>query len=298
MEENNNTPAPETGGAQKPKKKGNKKVLWSLAFILIAAMTIWAITSQPGFSLNGFLSFMEGLDGGWLILAFLAMAGFIVFEALAILTLCRAFGYKRNILKGLSYSTSDIYFSAITPSATGGQPASAFFMLRDGIPGSVVTVVLVANLILYTFSILIIGISSIFFNPALFIEFSTVSKILIIVGGVMQIAVAVGFIFLLFSSGFLHKICDWFLRLLAKLHLIRKLERKREKLKKSIEAYSGYVSELGGKIKPILLAFLFNLLQRASLIAVTIFVFLAAGGSAERVIDVWVSERPRRLISE
>ena len=291
MEENNNTPVPEAVGARKPKKKkANKKLLWSLAFVLIAAMTIWAITSQPNFTLNGFLSFMEGLDGGWLALAFLAMAGFIIFEALAILTLCRAFGYKKNAFQGLSYSTSDIYFSAITPSATGGQPASAFFMIKDGIPGSVVTVVLLANLVLYTFSILAIGTSAICLNPALFLDFSPVSIILIIAGGIMQVAIAIAFIFLLFKSKLLHKICDWFLRLLAKLRIIRKLERKREKLKNAIESYKGYVSELSGKVRMILLAFLFNLLQRASLIAVTIFVFLAAGGPAERIADVWVSE--------
>ena len=134
---------------------------------------------------------MGELDGGWLALAFASMAGFIVFEAFAIMTLVRAFGYKKNVLQGISYSTSDIYVSAITPSATGGQPASAYFMMKDGIPGSVVTVVLLANLVLYTFSIILIGSSSIFFSPALFAEFSPLSKILIIAGGVMPVNTAV-----------------------------------------------------------------------------------------------------------
>ena len=68
--------------------------------------------------------------------------------------LSKAFGYKRKFRKALVYSTSDIYFSAITPSATGGQPASAYFMMNDKIPGAVTTIVLLVNLTLYTTSII------------------------------------------------------------------------------------------------------------------------------------------------
>ncbi|MFR2128888.1 MAG: hypothetical protein ACLS4M_06675 [Eubacterium ventriosum] len=49
--------------------------------------------------------------------------------------LCGTFGYKRPFRKCLVYSSSDIYFSAITPSATGGQPASAYFMMKDKVWG-------------------------------------------------------------------------------------------------------------------------------------------------------------------
>ncbi len=56
------------------------------------------------------------------------------------------------------YSTSDIYFSAITPSAAGGQPASAFYMVRDGMPVSVATSALLLNIVCYTASLDIIGV--------------------------------------------------------------------------------------------------------------------------------------------
>ena len=51
----------------------------------------------------------------WIVAAFGCMLGFIVFEALAVRELSKAFGYKRKFRKALVYSTSDIYFSAITP---------------------------------------------------------------------------------------------------------------------------------------------------------------------------------------
>ena len=91
------------------------------------------------------------------------MLGFILFEGFALVVLRRAFGYRRGVWSGYIYSASDIYFSAITPSATGGQPASAYFMIKDGVPGMVVTVTLVANLFMYTLSIIAIGFVCFFF---------------------------------------------------------------------------------------------------------------------------------------
>ena len=67
---------------------------------------------------------------GFLAAAAVCGGLFIVLEARAILHILRGTGYGRGGLSGVLYSAADIYFSAITPSATGGQPACAYFMLR------------------------------------------------------------------------------------------------------------------------------------------------------------------------
>ena len=271
------------------KHGGKKKLLWTFAFIAIAALTVWAITSQnKGFSLDSFLAFLKGADPVWIIAAVGGMLVFIIFEGLALLCICKAFGYKRNLAKGYSYSVADIYFSAITPSATGGQPASAFFMVRDGIPGSVVTVSLLINLVMYTFAILILGIVCFLMNPMIFLSFSTLSKILIIVGIAAQIVLATVFILILKKDKLLHGICDKVLCVLAKLHLIRKLEKKREKLTKWIQSYKECAAAISGKRAMLVKALILNVLQRASLISVTVFAFLASGGSVSSAADVWV----------
>ena len=152
------------------------KVIWSVAFVLIAALTILAITSQGGFSIEEFSEFISSLNPFWVVMAFVAMLCFILFEGLAIITIVRSLGYKKHIGHGYIYASGDIYFSAITPSATGGQPASAFFMMKDGIPGATVTVALVINLIMYTFGIIILGALAFILNPSIFLGFSFLSK--------------------------------------------------------------------------------------------------------------------------
>lgn len=277
-----------------PKKKESNnlksKLLWSIVFVAIAGLTIWAISSQSGFSFDEFTTVLKSMNPWWLLAAFGAMFGFIFFEGWALVTIVKAFGYRKNVGHGLVYASGDIYFSAITPSATGGQPASAFFMMKDKIPGAIVTVALIVNLIMYTFAILIIGLVAFLLRPRIFLGFPLGAKILILIGIVAMIGLGIFFIFILFKSSILHKLGNGGLNLLAKLHIIRNLDRKKAKLSKAILSYSDAVSHLGDKRKMLVKALILNVAQRASTITVALFVFLAAGGALSSAIDVWVSE--------
>ncbi len=274
----------------KEKKKSNK-VLWTFLFIVIAVLTVFAVTSQSeSFSFTEFLAFLGELDLKFVICAFVAMLGFIFFEGFALRTIASSFGYKRSIAKNYNYSAADIYFSAITPSATGGQPASALFMIQDGIPGSVVTVILLVNLVMYTFAIIALGLLCFILNPAIFFHFSTLSKILIIIGCISQLTIAFAFIMLLRHGNVLYKICNFLINLLAKIKIIKKPDAKKEKLREAINTYTECVHQIKGKKMMLLKAFLLNFLQRASLIAVTVFAFLSSGGALGSALDIWVTQ--------
>ena len=276
--------------APKKEKSLRSKLVWSLVFVVIAVLTVWAVTSQEGFSFTGFILFLRTLQPGWLIAAGLCMLGFIIFEGMALSTLVRSFGYKAPFHRSFIYSSSDIYFSAITPSATGGQPASAYFMMKDGIPGAVTTVVLIVNLIMYTFAILIIGIFSFILEPSIFLGFPVVGKVLIIVGCVCITSLGLFFILILFKSNILKRTGFWGINILNKLHIIKKPYKYKKKICCAIKSYDGYVGQLKGKQKSIILSLIFNVLQRSSVICVTLFVFFAAGGDKTLWSAVLVSQ--------
>ena len=272
----------------------NKKphrALWTVVFIAIAGLTVWAITAQnKNFSIKEFSAFLAESDPLWIVMAFLGTFGFIFFEGTALLCICKALGYKRRTANGYIYSAADIYFSAITPSATGGQPASALFMMRDGIPGSLVTVSLLLNLVMYTFAILTLGVLGFILEPTAFIGFAFPCKLLIIVGIVALAGLAAVFITVLKKPSLLHCICDKLLCLLAKLKIVRKLEKRRKKLSDWIESYHECAMAINGKTSMLVKAFIFNLLQRSSLVLVTVFSFLAGGGSVSDVKGVFVRQ--------
>ena len=163
-------------------------------------------------------------------------------------------------------------------------------MIKDGIPGAVTTVALIVNLIMYTFAILIIGIFCFILEPSVFLGFNVVGKVLIIVGCVCLVSLALFFMFILFKSNILKRAGFFGINLLNKLRIIRKPYKLKKKLCCAIKSYDGYVGQLKGKQKSIIIALIFNILQRTSVICVTLFVFLAAGGEKELWSLVIVSQ--------
>lgn len=266
-------------------KKGK---IWSVVFLVIAFLTVWAVVSgSEKFSPMQLREMLRGASAGWMAAAAAGMLGFILFEGLAVLCILRAFGYRRSVGKGFLYSAADVYFSAITPSATGGQPASAFFMMRDGIPGAVVTITLVANLIMYTLALLTVGVAAILIRPNIFLHLSLLSKVFILIGYVVLCGMAAGFYMLIAWPGILEWIGLFFIGLGKRLHLVRHEEKRKKKLYHTMLEYRQCAGMMAGHRSMLAQAYLLNLLQRVSQISVTLFVYLAVGGRGASGLDIW-----------
>lgn len=272
-------------------KEFRKKIIWFIVFIALVILTLYTIVRQnESFSIEGFLKFISTASWQWIALAFLSVIGFIVFEGLAIIVLSRAFGYKKRWTRGIVYSVPDIYFSAITPSATGGQPASAYFMMKDKIPGAVTTIILLINLTLYTSSIIVIGIVCFITRPGMLLEFSIFSKFLIIAGFIIQFVLMTVFLMLVYKEKIIMKIATSTMKLLGRLRLMHNIEKKEKRLENVEKQYKECAAAIKNNKKSITLAFIFNLLQRISLIMVSVCVFLAKGGVISKAFDVFVAQ--------
>ena len=264
----------------KPGSGPNRKkhLLWNLIFVLIAVATVWVVTKQAkGFSPRSFSRYLRSNNPWWLLAALLSMLFYVGSNAWMIGVLLKGFGFRRNYFDCLSYTAADLYFSAITPSSTGGQPMEAWFMFQDKIPFVISTVVLLTYLLLYTLSTVLIGLVCILLLPGSFLSFGTFGRILIGVGAGIQIGLTLLYGMLLWNKKLLLKVCDWVLRTLAKLHLLRNLESKREKLFRTMVQYSEAALMLRGKKKLLRKALILNLAHRAAQIMVTVFCFLAGG---------------------
>ncbi len=267
---------------------GNKQWAWSFLFILIAVGTIAAVILQnKDFSFSDFSEFIQSASTPWLLASLGCMLLYILFEGVALLIICKAFGYKQNLWRGYIYSSADIYFSAITPSATGGQPASAYFMVKDGMSKMMVTTTLIMNLCMYTLSIVTVGIVCFAFRFQTFFTYSLVSKFFIVIGFLVQAGLAIFFILLFIRKSLLHKLCSAIIHLLCKLRLLRKEEQKQTRLNNAMERYHKHAQVLAGHKKTMFFVFLFNMLQRFCQICVTSCAFLATGGTFSEAVDVW-----------
>ena len=276
---------------QTDQMKNKKNLLWSLFSLLLAALTLWAVLMQSGdMPLRQLWAEIRDAKKAYLAAAVLCGALFILLEGEAIRCILKAAGYKSRFREGLVSSAADIYFSAITPSATGGQPASALYMIRDGIPSGVVTASLIVNLILYTISIVLLGIGAALTKPNLFLIFRPLSKVLILIGIVLLSALSLLFFALLGNGDKFFRAIGAVYRFLGRHLHLRRLERRLEHLEQAENEYHDCIRLVRKKPWHIFKAFLCNFAQRASQIAVPMFVYLAMGGRSGAAPAIFASQ--------
>ena len=256
-----------------------KKVLWAIFTLCLSILTIYGLFHNSGLSLSELWTNIKNSSPLWLIPAILCMIGFIFFEGRSLVLILRTLGYPAKKRRGFLYASADIYFSSITPSATGGQPASAFFMYKDGVSAIEVTVSLILNLTMYTLALVTLGFFTLIFFPGIFLEFNTASKVMILIGILVMILLAIFFIILLKKQSLVLKIGNIIISILHKLHIKNLAERFKTKLDTAIENYNECVITLAGKKKLLVKTYLLNLLQRASQILVTMFCYFAMHGN-------------------
>ena len=111
-----------------------KNLLCVGAVLALLAWTVHTILKEqtPGQLAAALLS-----ANGWVLLLGLPLMGaFVCCEAAATHTILRSLGCPQPFRRCAYYSSVGFFFSTITPSATGGQPAQIVAMRRDGTPAA------------------------------------------------------------------------------------------------------------------------------------------------------------------
>jgi len=272
----------------KEKKRSSNYLIWTIISSLLAILTIRAVLKQSeDISIGDLMVAIGSSDKGFFVLAAVATALYMWFEGIAIRSILKKSGYGRSSVKGLLYAASDIYFSAITPSATGGQPASAFFMIRDGIPTGIATATLVLNLTMYTISLIVLGIIAVVISPTAFAEFSRFSQFLISLGFITLSILTLVFFVLMKNEELIFKPLSKTISFLYDKKLIKEKERKLSRIEKISNDYKMCSDMISARKSVLFSAFLWNLLQRASQLLVPMFIFASLGGDKFKWAEVF-----------
>ncbi len=256
-----------------------KKIFWVIFSPLLAILTVWAVLQQnKSVSFKDIIDTVSHTNKVWFTLAAISSFLFIVFEGVALRSILKGAGYRPKVFDGLLYSTSDIYFSAITPSATGGQPATAYFMMKDGVSGGVVTATLILTLMMYSLSAVVLGIISIIISPHSFFSFSPLSKLLIILGAVVLGTLTFCFFFMLKNGNRIFSWLERFFNFLKRKKIINFPERVFKKLNKTKTDYAECSKLLARNHWILIKSFIWTFLQRFSQTIAPAFLYLSLGG--------------------
>ncbi len=257
-------------------QENNKQLKWSIVTFILAALSVFAMFSQSrNLTVSGLMASLGESGPLAIFAALLCMAGYIVCEGIALwLMLCHN-GYKKRPLDGIMYAAADIYCSAITPSATGGQPVCAWFMSRDGVPMGIITAILMIHLIMHSFASVTIGILSLIIDPSVFLGFSLLSKFFIVLGFLLLTGIAAIFI-VLFSKekevyGIGYNIIAW----LKKKNIIKRDAYWRDWTKNMLHECATSLQSMRGMGRFMGIIYVLNVLQRLSQTLVSVILFVS-----------------------
>lgn len=272
--------------------KGTKKLIINIS-VIVALTVITLVVLLLSYKELNFESIGAFLRAGnaWIFVAAVGCMLLTVFcEAISIFVISRRLGEKPKLHSSLAYASADVYYSAITPSATGGQPASAFYMVRDGMSAANAGFALVFNVMAFATSILLMGIFSFIARPSYFARLDWYTITLVIFGFVVQ-ALLLGFALMcmLWSKAIL-KCGNGIISLLTKMRIVKKPEKWREKLSAEVEKYRANRGII--KKYPLLFfaALFFNLIERVSYNMITCLVCYSVAPDAASFLDLFAMQ--------
>lgn len=221
-----------SGGMRMGKKRG---IVNAVFLALVFAATLWLVFR--GQDLNEVAKYIREADVRYWLLAAACVLLFTVGEAVNIGYMLHTIGQKARAFHCLLYAFVGFFFSCVTPSSTGGQPAQLYYMRKDEIPTPVGTLVLMIVTLTYKTVLVLIGLVVLILRPARIMSYLAPVLGLCWLGLALNIAM-VGFLLLLaFHPTLARSISVGAVAWLGRIRLLRRPERYVKKIDDAMDLY-------------------------------------------------------------
>ena len=143
-----------------------KKNILNIGFlVLLLVLTFWLVFRDQ--DLGPILAILGKVPIHFIIIGLILVVCYVCGESVIIKYLLHAVKIKAPLINCIRYSFVGFFFSCITPSATGGQPAQIFYMQRQKIDIPTASIILMLVTIEYKFVLVFIGLALALFGQPL-----------------------------------------------------------------------------------------------------------------------------------
>lgn len=242
-----------------------KQVLCILVLLLLAGVTLFVVTqTTSGLDLDRIVDFLGRIHPMLLALSVAAALSCVVVEGWILRMLCMRLGHSAPMKRSVMWAASDYYISGITPLATGGQPAAAYFMQRDGVPLAEASLLLVLNTTMYQGALFLLGIPGLIIALATpQVSISTGAAWMLAYGYIAIFAMLVVCVLCMVRGSLVRTMGIFFIRVFAKLHLVKNPAKSLAAMNRALEEYGKTAALIGRDKKAVWATLGLNLLQRA-----------------------------------
>lgn len=268
------------------KKPILKKLLSGAFFFLVFALTLWAVFK--GEDLGQLWQYLLEINRWYLIPAVLCVILFLMGEGFEIYMLMKPLGAPVRLSHGFLYSFIGFFYSAITPSASGGQPMQILAMRRDGLSAGESTAVLAVITIVYKSVLLVYGGGVMLLRPARIMQCLQKVEQFVYLGLALNILVVGLLLLVVFRPGAIRRLANWIFSLLRKIGLFRNSQKATDRLEGLISRYQGASAGFKRNPKLIFRVFLVAFVQRTCLFSTVWFCYRAFGLSGDNAVTLTV----------
>lgn len=257
-------------------KKDTKKLLAEILFLLALIVVTFFLMLKDQ-DVSEIIQFVFSVQKRWLLPAVAAMTLYIFCGGLCIRVMLNGMGKPMSVAKCFKYSFVEFYFSAITPSSTGGQPMQLVYMKRDGYSVSDSTVILLAITALYKLAFLVLCCILFLLNGGYALGLFQETSFLFVIGLLLNVGLILGLSLLLFSKRLIHFLAHHAIHLLRRLRLIKRPDQMLRLMDRKLNKYHACAHFIKDHPVIIFRTFLVLLTQRLSIALVPYFVYRSFG---------------------
>ena len=254
--------------------KSRKKIIFNGVFLAVVfALTIYGVFH--GEDLSSMMDAIHRADKRWLLPGVALVAFFIWGESIIIWYMMRSNGIHLKKRSCFLFSSVGFFFSCITPSASGGQPMQIYYMKKEKISIPVSTVILMIVTITYKLVLVVIGIGVAVFGRGFVHTYLQGILPVFYLGLALNIFCVTFMTILVFHPLFAKAIMVKGLKVLERIHLMKKKENRLRKLEDSMDTYRDTAAYLKTHPRVIVNIIAITFVQRMAMFAVTWFVYKA-----------------------
>lgn len=195
-----------------------RKRIWALMkngglFVIIVALTFRVIFFNTDF--KEIITTIAQVNIRYIAIGVAVMLIVVLCEAINIRRSLKLFGEKAKLLQCVQYSFIGIFFSSVTPAATGGQPMQVYFMHKKKIDVSKAMLALLICLATYQFVTVSMAVIALIVKFNFFSETIGKFNLLLFLGIGLNVILLVLLLIAIFSKKFIFKVVSLCVKILS-----------------------------------------------------------------------------------
>ena len=263
---------------EKKKFRISGKLIFNLAVVAISIyLIIYFFVSE-----DGLIDLLKKPDGCNMLIVLAALLIYdlnILVDAVVTLIYVRSKYEDFSFIEALKVAFVGVFFSAITPSSTGGQPMQLYLMSKKNISVGFGSACMTQKFIVYQIVMTAVSVIAVITRFNYFSDaFTNIwSTLFIIFGFTVQLAMTALFLLVSFSRKVTNKLINLIYKIMKKFKFIKNPEKKVERLHKEVDMFHDTNKQLFSSVKRLVVIYALVFIQVILILSIPYLIYIAFG---------------------